>query len=364
MSNFKKIHYPKNFEYSSDTLNVPMEFYLNVLPRSRVIYLKLGYFSSKALELLSYGFAQFIYRGGEINIISNHFLYERDQELLNDSEENGLDVVLLNDLSKLKLEMTQSSQHFLNCLKLLTRLGKLKLVPVKLRPAKMVHFKQGVFLDDKGNELFVDGSCNFTANGLVGNAETLTVFRSWGGEYEKNKIKGKLEEFSKIVSKKDTRYEYLSLEQIVNAVSSIGQDKDIKSLLEDEKSLLESCDFDLDLDFKRISSLVESSKDELEKMIVEVENTPRFPFIEGPREYQKEAYANWLENNKQGIFAMATGTGKTITALNCLLEQFKEEEKYQAIILVPSMALVNQWEDEVESFKESAEIKPSVEGDR
>ncbi len=348
MSNFKKIHYPKSFEYSSDTLNVPMEFYLNVLPRSRVIYLKLGYFSSKALELLSYGFAQFIYHGGEINIISNHFLYERDQELLNNSEEHGLDVTLINDLNKLKLEMTQSSQHFFNCLKLLTRLGKLKLVPVKLKPARMVHFKQGLFLDDKGNALFVDGSCNFTANGLVGNAETLTVFRSWGSEYEKNKIKGKLEEFDEIVSKEDARYEYLSLEQIENAVLSIGQDKDIENLLKDEKNLLESCD--LDLDFKKIRSLVGSSKDELEEMIVVVGNTPRFPFLEGPREYQKEAYANWLENNKQGIFAMATGTGKTITALNCLLEQFKEEEKYQAIILVPSMALVNQWEAEVESF--------------
>jgi len=348
MSDFKKILYPENFEYSSDTFNVPMEFYLNVLPRSRIIYLKLGYFSSKALELLSYGFAQFIYRGGEINIISNHFLYERDLELIGEHEGHGLDATLLYDLKKLKLEMTQSSQHFLNCLKLLSRLGRLKLVPVKLKPARMVHFKQGLFLDDKGNELFIDGSCNFTANGLVGNAETLTVFRSWGSEYEKSKIKDKLEGFDEIISRENTLYEYLSLEQIENAVSSIGLDKDIKKLLQDEKGLLES--FDSDLSVKRVRSLVESSMGELDKMIIEVESTPGFPFVEGPRVYQKEAHANWLANNKQGIFAMATGTGKTITALNCLLEEFKEAKKYQAIILVPSMALVNQWEAEVESF--------------
>src|SRR5690554_169816 len=270
MSNFKKIHYPENFEYSSDARNVPMEFYLKVFPKSRVIYLKLGYFSSKALELLSYGFAQFIYHGGEINIISNHFLYERDQSLIDDDEAYELDAHLFYDLEKLKQELTQSSQHFLNCLKLLVRSGRLKLIPVKLKPARMVHFKQGVFVDHQGNELFIDGSCNFTANGLVGNAETLTVFRSWGSNYEKAKIEGKLEDFDAIISKENTLYEYLSLEEVENAVMSLGQDKDIKSLLEDEKELLVSSNDNFGLN--KIRSLVKSSMEDLDELIVDAKN--------------------------------------------------------------------------------------------
>ena len=47
---------------------------------------------------------------------------------------------------------------------------------------------------------------------------------------------------------------------------------------------------------------------------------------------------------------MATGTGKTITSLNCLLNIYREEGSYKAIILVPSIALLNQWEEEVKSF--------------
>ncbi|MDQ6532119.1 DEAD/DEAH box helicase [Flavobacterium sp. LHD-85] len=79
-------------------------------------------------------------------------------------------------------------------------------------------------------------------------------------------------------------------------------------------------------------------------------NNPRFPNIEGPRNYQIEAYENWLKNDCQGVFAMATGTGKTITSLNCLLNLYKLFNTYKTIILVPSIALLNQWQKEVESF--------------
>ena len=48
-------------------------------------------------------------------------------------------------------------------------------------------------------------------------------------------------------------------------------------------------------------------------------------------------------NNYKGMFAMATGTGKTITSLNCLLNEYKKTGIYRAIITVPTTALVEQW---------------------
>ena len=47
---------------------------------------------------------------------------------------------------------------------------------------------------------------------------------------------------------------------------------------------------------------------------------------------------------------MATGTGKTITSLNCLLEIYNRLGYYKAIILVPTITLVEQWEKECEKF--------------
>jgi superfamily II DNA or RNA helicase len=57
-----------------------------------------------------------------------------------------------------------------------------------------------------------------------------------------------------------------------------------------------------------------------------------------------------VRNDYEGVFAMATGTGKTITSLNCVLQEYLKTKTYQVIILVPSIALLNQWDNEVKEF--------------
>ena len=43
---------------------------------------------------------------------------------------------------------------------------------------------------------------------------------------------------------------------------------------------------------------------------------------------------------------MATGTGKTLTSLNCILQEFRINNFYKFIILVPTTALAKQWVEE------------------
>ena len=50
------------------------------------------------------------------------------------------------------------------------------------------------------------------------------------------------------------------------------------------------------------------------------EQEPRFPFPE-ERSIQINAYNAWISNGKKGVFAMATGSGKTVTALDCIIKQ-------------------------------------------
>ena len=164
---FCEIKFPDDFEYSSDGAAIPLEFYLEILPKSKVVYLKLGYFSSKAIQVLSYGFAQFIYHGGTIKIISNHFLYADDIELIgNERDDEDRDKEhLLKNIEWINERLNGPSQHFMDCLKLLMKLDRLEIIPVMLKPGRMVHFKQGLFIDEEDNKVFMDGSCNFTANG-------------------------------------------------------------------------------------------------------------------------------------------------------------------------------------------------------
>ncbi|MGZ4099822.1 MAG: DEAD/DEAH box helicase family protein, partial [Bacteroidia bacterium] len=61
------------------------------------------------------------------------------------------------------------------------------------------------------------------------------------------------------------------------------------------------------------------------------------------RDYQKDAIAAWKKNNFYGIFEMATGTGKTLTALSCAKYLLNEENRLNLLILVPTLELADQW---------------------
>ncbi len=64
----------------------------------------------------------------------------------------------------------------------------------------------------------------------------------------------------------------------------------------------------------------------------------RFP----PREWQIEALDKW-KLEQRGIVEVVTGGGKTVFAQMCLLEFFKNEEEGQALIIVPTISLLDQW---------------------
>jgi superfamily II DNA or RNA helicase len=69
------------------------------------------------------------------------------------------------------------------------------------------------------------------------------------------------------------------------------------------------------------------------------------------RDYQQEAVNAWFENDCRGLFQMATGVGKTFTALAALERYAKSvDEPLLTIIAVPVTHLASQWKDEMEPF--------------
>ena len=67
------------------------------------------------------------------------------------------------------------------------------------------------------------------------------------------------------------------------------------------------------------------------------------------REYQEKAISEWTSNGFRGIFEMATGTGKTFTALNCIKEVFNNNSRLLTVIACPYAHLVEQWANDVEN---------------
>jgi superfamily II DNA or RNA helicase len=66
---------------------------------------------------------------------------------------------------------------------------------------------------------------------------------------------------------------------------------------------------------KRNSVMSEASKEYMSIVIHQDNGLSILPSNLELRDYQKEAIANWFKNNGRGTLKMATGSGKTITAL-------------------------------------------------
>ncbi|WP_347862907.1 DEAD/DEAH box helicase family protein [Salimicrobium sp. PL1-032A] len=68
------------------------------------------------------------------------------------------------------------------------------------------------------------------------------------------------------------------------------------------------------------------------------------------RDYQKEAINSWFQNNGQGLLEMATGTGKTLTAISGVVKLYEHLGKLAFIITCPYQHLVEQWCEDLRWF--------------
>lgn len=81
---------------------------------------------------------------------------------------------------------------------------------------------------------------------------------------------------------------------------------------------------------------------------------PNIPSNIKLRSYQEEAIKKWFDNRLKGIFQMATGTGKTITAISAITKLFElckiKKISCGLIIVVPYKSLLEQWIDILKLF--------------
>jgi DNA phosphorothioation system restriction enzyme len=77
---------------------------------------------------------------------------------------------------------------------------------------------------------------------------------------------------------------------------------------------------------------------------------PQLPADLQLRDYQQEAVINWFKNRGRGTLKMATGSGKTITALAIATELYKKIGLQILLVICPYRHLVTQWARECEKF--------------
>ncbi len=77
---------------------------------------------------------------------------------------------------------------------------------------------------------------------------------------------------------------------------------------------------------------------------------PIYPPNLNLRDYQEEAVINWFKNKGRGILKMATGSGKTITALAIATELYEQINLQVLLVICPFRHLVSQWSQSAEEF--------------
>jgi superfamily II DNA or RNA helicase len=283
-----------------------------------------------------------------MRIVANDVLSENDANAIKKSETINTTSNLLDirNIKSMRDSLDEYNNHFFNCISWLIANNRIEIVLIRPKNSKgIAHYKSGVFYDGIGNRVQFKASCNFTYYGLVENLEELDVNLSWERSSE-SKIKSYEDYFMEIFDKKSNVVEYINVDEVLKNITETYEVQTLENLLIDEQTLIEKKSKLLR------SKALKKSLENLSNTIEKINKEPRFPDSckDGARPYQIEAFSKWVENDYAGIFAMATGTGKTITALNCLLNLYKQELSYKAVILVPTVALLQQWKKECESF--------------
>jgi len=350
------IIWPDSRRYKSKTKWEPLGFFSECLCNAKQFDLMLGYFSSSAISVLSFSFAAFLYNGGKMRLIINDVLTEQDKEAFKIGiGKDFLHTFDLSDIASLQQTLSNRDKHFFECLSWLIRNNRIEFKVISPRGSDGIsHTKAGVFFDG-ANKVCFDGSCNFSRTALISNLESLRVSCCWDGNIAIASIEDIENDINTIFKGNAENLDYREIDSVKTQIAQSFGNKEIYDLLNDEYKLLNTQEEEeCSLSLKKVFS---SAKNKIAKLIKEAEeakerelNEPRFPYPSGPREYQKQAFENWKTNNQKGLFAMATGTGKTLTSLNCLLEIYKRKGYYKAIILVPTKTLVDQWYDECKNF--------------
>ena len=188
----------------------------------------------------------------------------------------------------------------------------------------MYHEKMGLITDSDGNTVAFSGSMNESENAFKDNYESFDAFCSWTNDSER--VFQKQMAFKAIWEDYEPGVETIEFpEAVKNRLYEYNPDLSSKNNKSNEQKGDE-----LDLREKKAIFLPDDFK---------------------IREYQNSAIHTWEEKGFCGIYDMATGTGKTLTALASIEYLYRKNRERLAIIIVcPYQHLVEQWVEDIVRF--------------
>ncbi len=321
-------------EYRSLIDNVAKDFYIPLLKQAVIYKRAVGFFSSSSLVEISKGIMGLVRNGGTIQLVASPRLSDEDVEAMKkgyELREKIIENALLRELQGVNTEIEQDR------LNLLANLIADGILDIKIAFTEknnefgIYHEKMGIIADSENNKVAFSGSMNESATAMTFNYETIDVFCSWRGEQDRVLLKENA--FTSIWNNTEPNIVTIDFPSVKEEI--------IKRY---RKGLI------IDPDIKEFGGDVYFSPKPATCWIRKPDNVKFY-------DYQIYAINSWENEEYRGIFDMATGTGKTYTALGALeVLSNKMKSNLGIFIVCPYQHLVEQWVTDIKAFG----IKPLI----
>lgn len=302
-----------NQEYRTDVSDLARDLWVPCLSVAVQYDRAVGYFTSSGLAAASTGLATFVGRQGVMRIVASPVLQSDDVEALHHGLKVRNDVLARILLRSLADDAGDEVTRRLAYLSWLIAEGRLHIRVAVPNPSRLglFHEKVAVFHDAFGGSVAVVGSPNETAGGLIDNFESVDVFTSWSDDA--GRVIRKASHFERLWDNVTRGLEVVDLPTAV------------------ERRLVELAP----------PSMVKASRPKSSRETALTYGNPV-----ALRPYQAAAIDAWEAADRHGILAMATGTGKTVTALAAASRlRDASNRPIAVVILAPLIHLVRQWSD-------------------
>ena len=294
-----------------------------------------GYFNSGVLKELAHGMAQYlISTSAPMRLLVSSDISAEDQKAVANGENmSELAIAIVEEAFQDPQSLTNALiMHTKSCLSYLVRERRLQI--------KIVLMKEGIFhpkiwyFHAGGDVAVLSGSANATGAGLARNVEQLSLQRSWNSQDELEACQSDINFFGKYW--KGDMDDSITLD-LPHAIA-----ENILGKYEFSTPPATSA-------YTRALQLEHNIYDDSPSNN-ELRIPPELVWEDGKFRHQGDAVKAWEKNDRQGILAMATGAGKTITSLIAATRLSENLVGLLVVIAVPTRLLLAQWAEDVRLF--------------
>lgn len=306
--NFREMDIKHSYISKGDN-NIADSFLNPILSCAKEYKRSVGFFSSGVFRAIMPGIMRLARNKGSIKLIASPRLSIDDANAISLGYEQRQKYIIDSFSEDFEREIEELEDEKLRLLCDLIRKNILDIKIAVTNQCGIYHDKLGILQDFENNKLVFYGSPNSSYGGYRSNYEKIRISKGW-------------EAGSKEIVEEEIR-EFDSLWQNTNEFVEVYEYQKTA-----EKKLLDIID-------KR------TNKNKQNEIVL--------------RDYQEQAIQAWIDNNYRGFFVMATGTGKTWTAIFAAKKLVKKESAL-IVICAPYKHLVKQWSEDVITAFPTADI--------